>query len=190
MRCFVAIPLPTGTRLALAEAAASVRRDSGEWRGEKWVAQTNLHVTLAFLGDLPEGTIAPLVAELGFAIGAHREFELRFAGLHAVPSARRAHMLWARYDDDAGLCGALAADVCAVATGFGVALEDRPFSAHVTLARARRPRRLGEHAQTALHRGEQTVPEFMSVSSATLFASQLTRQGPQYTVVDSWRLEG
>jgi len=154
------------------------------------VAAENLHITLAFLGDVPAETIVPLSASIGRETRNTRPFKLPFARLHPVPNARRANMLWASYDDPDGECAALANAVGAACASFGIALEDRAFKAHVTLARTRRARHLGDAATQALSCAEPTVPAFVSVASATLFASTLTKAGPRYEVLDTWEYPG
>lgn len=186
MRCFVGIPLPDATRAALAGACSAVRAADPDWRGEKRVAAENLHVTLAFLGNVPAETIPLLREAIGGQFTEVRAFDLPFARLRPVPSGPRANMLWAAYEDPDGACTALASAVGRAAAGFDVPPDERAFRAHVTLVRTRRPRRVGERALAALSAAEPTIPAFVSVRSATLFSSTLTKAGPHYEILDSW----
>lgn len=186
MRCFVGIPLPDPTRAALAAACDAVRESDPEWRGEKWVSAENLHVTLAFLGDVPAESVPSAIESIGRELVGICRFELPFSSLRPVPGARHARMLWASYSDPTGECAALAAAIDRACVGVDIALELRPFKAHVTLARARRPRRVGEPVVSALSRAESEVPPFMSVSSATLYSSTLTTAGPHYETLATW----
>jgi 2'-5' RNA ligase len=95
-------------------------------------------------------------------------------------------MLWAAYGDTDGLCAALASAAAHAATGFGTTPEDRAFVAHATLARSRSARPLQDVALRALAAAQEGVPTFVSVRSATLFSSTLTRTGPRYEPLSTW----
>lgn len=190
VRCFVGIPLPTDTTGPLVAACDAVRRCAPEWRGEKWVSQQNLHVTLAFVGNVAAEAVPALSEAVGAVVKASPAFELAFRGVRAVPSPRRARMLWADYDDPSGLCASLAEKIVSAAEPFGAKPPDRQFSAHVTLVRARHARRVPAEALELANAAAEAVPNPMSVLCATLFASKLTSSGPVYEVIGEWRLPG
>jgi hypothetical protein len=89
------------------------------WAGEKWVAEANLHVTLRFIGMLPDTQVDAAAAALAGAAALHEPFALRLAAFRARPTSRRAHMVWATLDDTEGACASLAADVAAALVPFG-----------------------------------------------------------------------
>jgi RNA 2',3'-cyclic 3'-phosphodiesterase len=186
MRCFVGIELDGETRDRLASVGEQVRRAGPSIAGEKWVRPENLHVTVAFLGDVAKDVVEVLADELGQALAETDSFTLPFSGLRAVPNVRRATMLWAAYDDPDGCGERLARTFAAACEPFGITIEDRPFKAHVTLARMRRPREVPAEAVAALETLDEAVPAILSVPSATLLASTLTRSGPIYRTVAVW----
>ena len=61
MRCFVAIDLPDEVKVALGRTQAALR-DGAPQADVRWTAAPGLHVTLQFLGEVPEAT-APAVAD-------------------------------------------------------------------------------------------------------------------------------
>lgn len=190
MRCFIGIPLPSATRAALVAAGESVRAADPHWRGEKWVAGENLHITLAFLGDLPSESMPQVAKDVGDRLAGTRAFQLPFAELRPIPNARRASMLWAAYLDPTGECAVLAAGVDRAIPRPDAGADDRSFTPHVTLVRARRARRAGEAVSSALLAARPTIPGFVSVASATLFSSTLTKAGPRYEALATWELAG
>jgi 2'-5' RNA ligase len=99
-------------------------------------------------------------------------------------------MVWARFSDDEGRCADLAGRVEGAAAAIGLPAEQRSFAPHVTLVRARRPRALDGAALTGANAVACAEQISMSVLSATLFASTLTRTGPVYEAIDSWALSG
>lgn len=171
IRAFVAIALPPRARAPLAAAQdrlpASVRRTPEE----------NLHITLAFLGDLPE----PDVAEVDLALQALRAppFGLRLSGV-GVFGGRRPRAVWAGLAPCPAL-DRLQAAVMHAARAAGVDLPARRFVPHVTLARlpGNAPADAALERWIADHAG-QDGPEF-PVGDFGLWQSRLTRAGAVHT---------
>ena len=189
VRCFVALELPDETVAALTAAGAAIRDRAVEWRNEKWVAEENLHITLKFLGLVPDERVASLVDALEGAVADRRAFALRLAGARCVPSRGRCSMVWATFHDAADdSCARLARGVDSAVAGFAEP-ETRPFKPHVTLVRARKPHRLDPEALEAANEALACPDAFVSVLSATLFSSTLTRRGPIYERIARWEFE-
>jgi len=178
-RVFVAIDPPERTRALLSSCLDSFLQAAPRWRLEKPVGQHLMHVTLAFLGDVPDPALPTLLADMSSALSRVEPFELRVSGVRAVPSPGRATMIWATAEGEgvqhlAGLVRASA----------GLSEPDRAFKAHITLARARRPLRAPSGALDAAAR-ELSDPgkasdRIMSVRSATVYSSTLGSAGPAY----------
>lgn len=189
-RLFVGLELPPALVQAYGEARDSLCRVDHRWIGEKWVAEQNLHVTTCFIGDVEDGSISALSDALSREIGAVPAFDLTPCRVAAVPAAPRARMIWAELIDDSGLATELATRVTDAAVPFGAELASKPYCPHVTLCRARRPRPVLPEAMAAANTLFEWDSEVMSVVSATLFVSRLTRRGPEYERLAAWRLRG
>lgn len=203
MRVFVGLELSDDARRGLSAVAALVRRLDPAWGAEKWVAPENLHVTLAFAGGLDEASTRGLVASLGPALARLEPEDVVLRGLVAVPSPRRAVMLWAVPGCDTPGVSAVAAEVMRLVAEAGGVNDERPFRAHLTLVRARRPRRVaraildeawGVAADPASASGSASAshdPELVgkpaerivSGGAVTVFSSTLTPRGPIYEVL-------
>lgn len=190
VRCFVGVRLAPGIGATLLAACSAIRDADPEWRGEKWVAAENLHLTLKFLGAIGELDIEPLSAAIAQLADASEPFELPFEGVVAVPGTRSCRMLWGSFADPGGRCAALTRAIERAALAFGVAEDERSFAPHVTLCRARRPRRLSVGAFQAAQQATEGAVGFMSVPSASLFSSRLTPRGPIYREIGAWPLGG
>ena len=186
VRCFVALELPPDIVGALLAAGGAIRGSAPEWRGEKWVAEENLHITLKFLGTLAEERIDPLRRALTDALADQARFTLRLADVRAVPTAKRCSMVWAAFHDDEDRACEVMAQRVNAAVADVVEEEGRLFAPHVTLVRARKPHRLLRDALAAAHAALSCPDASMSVLSATLFASTLTRRGPIYERLAQW----
>lgn len=184
LRAFVAIELPDAARARLVTAGSSFVDADPAWSGEKWVTESNLHITLRFIGPLDEGDVPEVVSALRLVSDASRPFTLHMSRIQAVPSPSLARMLWSVADGDVRACASIASHIADVLQPWAGEAERRPFRPHVTLARARRPRRVipGALEEAARVLASDAAPGERSVSvrSATLFSSSLGARGPTY----------
>ena len=183
-RTFVAIELPDVVRGHLITAGNALVESDPAWSGEKWVARVNLHITLRFIGSLDESAVPEVVSELRHAAAVSEPFVLHMSRVEAIPSPSRARMLWSVAEGDVRACASLASRIADALEPWAGKADGRPFRAHVTLARARRPRAVLpgalEAASRALHAGSVASENRVSVRSATLFSSTLGARGPTY----------
>jgi 2'-5' RNA ligase len=189
VRCFVALPLTHTFRELLGDAQRALTSTDPRWAGEKWVATENLHITLKFLGDVPEESVEEVSEALSRAVSPNAPFDLPPAGVRPIPNGHSARMLWATFADPSGACARLVADLEAASFTFGVTPDERAFKPHATLVRARRPRSVRAEA---LADAEATLASAgtVSFSSATFMASTLTGRGPVYRELDTYPLAG
>ncbi|WP_067139905.1 2'-5' RNA ligase family protein [Microtetraspora malaysiensis] len=90
-RLFVALSPPAGV---LAEIAAEVGPRRGEWPGLRWVDDALWHVTLAFLGEVPDAVLPELDVRLARAAARHQPMRVWFGSAGAFPSLSRARTFW------------------------------------------------------------------------------------------------
>ncbi|HET8615913.1 MAG TPA: RNA 2',3'-cyclic phosphodiesterase [Actinomycetales bacterium] len=177
MRLFVALDVPATALEHLEHAVAAVRSDDGRLR---WVPSDRWHVTLAFLGEVPEGRLAPLVERLTRAAGRHPTMGLAFAGAGRFGS----RVLWAGVQGDREQLAGLARAVAAAARRAGVPVDERTLRPHVTLAR-------GRTTSLDLRPFVEALSDYRGPSwqaeSFSLVRSQLGPQ-PRHETVRSWPL--
>lgn len=177
IRTFLAVALADETRRALAELARQA--DVGSVKA-RWTDPENLHVTVKFLGDVPEADVLDVCDAAAEAACRVEPFDFSVRGAACVPPAgRKLRMVWADVDDG-GAMAELARAVEAEMGELGFPPERRPFRAHITMARirfARDPQPLrdavGRFAEAEF--GSQRAEELV------VFQSELTRSGPIYT---------
>jgi 2'-5' RNA ligase len=138
MRLFVAVAPPPAVLDeldALVEPLRSRRQDL------RWTDREAWHVTLAFLGQVDEPTVAKLLPRMERAARRHGIIALAFAGAGAFPAVGRANVLWSGLSGDCGPLARLAESVAAGASRVGTPPPDRGrrFQPHLTLARCRMP---------------------------------------------------
>ena len=171
-------------RRALGEAIEQLRPTA---RDVAWVVPDSLHLTLKFLGAVPEARIDSVAGALTDASREAGSFEARIRGLGAFPSAGRPRVVWAGVTEGALQMTELARRVDVALAALGFARADRPFSPHVTLGRVRRPGRI-PILTDALERAATRDFGGMQVPSASLMRSDLGPRGARYTELAKIRL--
>jgi RNA 2',3'-cyclic 3'-phosphodiesterase len=134
VRLFVAVELSEPVREDLDSRTGVLR---GALEGWRWVRPEQWHLTLAFLGEVPDERLPELTRRMGLAARRHRPFDLWLDGFGAFRNPRRAQVLWARVAGDGDALAALADSVGAGARRARIELEQRRYRAHVTLGRRR-----------------------------------------------------
>ncbi|MCE5191441.1 MAG: RNA 2',3'-cyclic phosphodiesterase [Actinomycetia bacterium] len=183
VRSFLGIALEPHVRDSLEACMTSISAESPAWRAEKWVPSENLHVTIEFLGSVEDTALEDVRAAVAGVCADARAYPLSLDTVKPVPRARAASMLWATLaEGDSPTC-ALAKAIGRALAPLGFEPPARPFSAHVTLARARRPRPIELEALEAGNRSlleRDATEKRMSVRGITLYASTRTRHAPVY----------
>jgi 2'-5' RNA ligase len=93
MRLFVAIVPPAPAVAELDRQLAARRPAAGP--GLRWTTPDAWHLTLAFLGEVPEPVLPELSTRLERAAGRHPAQLLAIRGAGAFPGPARARVLWA-----------------------------------------------------------------------------------------------
>ena len=188
VRVFVAADLPEFVEDALGRAALSLREARIE--GLRPVRPEGVHLTLKFLGDVPESQIEGIGQAVSAAVAGQRQFEISTGGFGAFPNDRRPQVLWVGIEGRLEPLMRLQADVDAALGALGFQTETRPFHPHLTLARL--DRRMPDHARRAsLDALESTglaAGMRIPVRLVSLVESILGRGGARYVRLATARL--
>lgn len=170
VRLFVGLELAPDIKEALDFARGGVE-------GAHWQRDEQLHLTLAFIGEVPSSTVRQIEDELS-AI-AFDPFELSLEGVNMFGNTRQPKTLWAGVADEAPLHH-LHEKVMNALERIGVEPDRRRYKPHVTLARFSR----GTQARISdwlTANGVLKTPT-QQVGYFSLFSSQRTDDGPCYLV--------
>lgn len=133
-RLFVGLPAPPDVREQIDRKTAALRTAEPHAR---WVATSNLHVTLLFLGDLGATEVPGIVAAIHDVARGHAPYQIELQGAGTFGSGRRGRTVWLKVGRGRVETAALCTDLAA-ALQSGEAAQDaaREPSPHLTLARA------------------------------------------------------
>ena len=145
-RLFVAVPLPPETTRSVAALVEGVRAADGvavvgpaRRRGGqdvRWVRLDGLHVTLRFLGPTAEEHLPEMAAAVCDVAASGHRFQVRLAGAGAFPSPERPRALWIGVDRGTDELAGVASSLDAALVRMGWPADERPFRAHLTIARS------------------------------------------------------
>jgi 2'-5' RNA ligase len=195
MRLFIALDIDDVIRERLTRFVQGVRNFAPDAR---WVKPESLHVTLKFIGEQPDASIANIKPSL--ANVSSTTSEIQFRGYGFFPTAKSARVFWVGMEAGPQLA-TLAAAIDDNLAALGIAKEDRPFSPHLTLARSAggsgsprwhkgdKPNRSFQHLQEKL--AALPAPEFgtMTPHEFFLYQSQLSPKGSKYTKLARFELQ-
>lgn len=176
MRLFYALPLPLEVQGALEGVQKRLR---GNWRP---VRPDHLHITFAFLPKAPDNAVQTLV-KLGHKVARdHAPFRVRLRGTGYFPGAGSPRVWFVKAEGTEGeTMDLLSSDLRGGLTHVSLLFEDKPFKAHITLARKKGP---APRLEPIIFTLEWDAEEFV------LIESQLHKSGPEYRTVKQFKLSG
>ena len=178
IRAFIAVDIGDGIRGKLDELQRKLKMSHANIR---WVKPQNIHLTLAFLGDIPIQKLPPLKTALDENIHGLGPFELEAEGTGYFGRPNRLRVIWAGIVDCPPLMELYRKTIGALqATQIG--FDDKPFSPHLTLGRVK----ASNHTDSLLAKLEKYKNEPLGqnrINAVQLIQSQLKPRGAEYTVL-------
>ena len=175
MRLFVALELSDSVRAAVRELIGRLQRARADVR---WVRPEGMHLTLKFIGEVPEDRLELIRAALG-GVASPKPVTLEFRELGYFPSERRPRVLWAGIQASDNLAE-LAAQIESALEPLGIEGENRDYVPHLTLGRFKSPKRV-DNLQEEIAALASTEFGRIETGEFYLFQSKLSPAGAQYT---------
>lgn len=146
----------------------------------RWVRPENIHLTLKFLGDMPEADVAAVEAALQRAARDQAPLNLTHQGMGAFPGIKRPRVLWTGLGGEVDRLRDLVRQLETALEPLGFKKEKRPFKAHLTLARIK-GRLDAQQLLDAIQALGGYPPLAFEAGRMVLYQSQLRPQGAIYT---------
>lgn len=185
-RAFVAIPLDDATRATVAEEIERLRPLCG---AVAWVPARNLHLTVKFLGTLPDGQIEAVSGALAAVAASIPPFDLALHGLAGFPGMERPRILWIGIAEGGLPARGLHHRVETGLEALGFERDARPWHPHLTVGRVFDPRRwqrdAGPPLRAAVAGAARRSFGRLPVGRLALVRSDLLPHGARYTELAS-----
>lgn len=187
-RTFVALPIPEVQRTRLGRLQSLLAPDLP---GARWVTPDQFHLTLAFLGDVPDLDLAPVCRGIAEAAARSPRMTLNLQSLGAFPDAARPRTVWV------GLAGpgldallALRADIAEAVAAAGYPAEGDVFVPHITLGRIKVHKEAPEGVERQVAHFRTWSAGNFEASQVITHASTLAPEGPTYMTLATSPLRG
>ncbi|MET4025948.1 2'-5' RNA ligase [Marinobacter sp. MBR-99] len=175
-RLFFGLEIPEAIKTSLLQVKTQVA-------GARWQSRGQLHLTLAFIGQVEEQQVA-LACDLARGV-TQSPFEFNVQGLGCFGSPEKPKILWAGVSPEYEL-RELQINLANKLTANGFTLENPNFKPHITLSRFRHP---AGPVSSLLESHQGTAFGLMPVQDFVLYESTPGPRGSVYTVVKRFALQ-
>lgn len=175
IRAFVCIDIPEQIKDEIAKAANTLNIESA-----KQVTRDQLHITLLFFESLSSENLKKVIAAIDSY--SHKSFNLVIEGLSTFDS-RNPRIIFAGVKDD-GSTSEIYKELSQKTSRFGVKVENREFTPHITVIRIRKINNSTLEAADALVEANESrrFGDFRC-TGIRLKQSTLTESGPIYKIL-------
>lgn len=194
IRTFIALDIAPDIKSIIRKAIKPLQT---AWPGIRWVDDSQLHVTLKFLGDVPIVEIHQVIEAAQKAVRQMEAFDLVLEGLGAFPDLDHPRTVWIGISEGLEELQELADRVETELAPLGFHRENRPFTPHITIGRVKqsKPNRNDRRSQKSVITPPISLADdfFLKesdrffgsspVDEIVVYASELFPDGPQYEVL-------
>lgn len=183
IRTFIAFEVGNDVRARVADLTKRLKKSSADVR---WVDPAQMHITLKFLGDVPNVEVPDVCRVVSEVADEFEPFELEFAGAGAFPNVSNPKTLWIGIAPGEGFDRLAAMNdrlESRLHDELGFARERRKFTPHLTIGRVNNTTESQAELTTILTENASFDAALTEVDELLVFASYLERNGPLYTVM-------
>ena len=184
LRLFIAVPITSKLRRKFFNLVNQLKNTG---TNVKWVEEGNFHLTLKFLGDTPSTKVNDIVEEVQKSLEGHESIRLKFKGVGVFPNVRKPRVVWIGLSRGHKELADIAGVLEDVLEPLGFEKEKRKFKSHLTIGRVRSNKGIGDLTREIIRLKEYDGGN-MKLTEIHLVKSELTRNGPVYTVLNRFPL--
>lgn len=177
IRTFIAIDIPRSTQEALDRLITEFRKTGA---AVTWVKPGRMHLTLKFLGNVPEAKIDAISQAMAGTVEQSAPFVLRPAGCGAFPAMKNMRVVWVGLQGDLDPLKRVQQALESTLEVLGFEREQRSFKPHLTLGRVKGVKHMEALRQAVLAQRDFALEAF-DVLDLVLYKSNLRPEGALYT---------
>jgi 2'-5' RNA ligase len=178
MRVFIGIKLDERVHDEIEKFLAPFKKISSPIR---WAKPENVHITLKFIGEVPEEKYTKIEKYLGEAEFDTGAFDLRLTGCGKFGRGNSLDIFWIGISPCDPLARVFKKIEDTLAKS-GIEKEKRPFTPHITVGRNKKNYNFKSFLQLIEENRDRLISEF-NVDRFQVFKSQLKPEGPIYTIL-------
>ncbi len=171
-RCFIAVDLPEEVKKSISESASLLKGNA------KFVETQNLHITMLFLGDLPESKVDAVKKILSNL--DTKAFPIEAKGLSYF-GGDFPRVIFVCITEGADELASMSKRISTEAKSLGIKTDGKGFKAHITVARLKNGNVDAEQLKNLSSELNKKVFGRFMCSVIKLKSSRLSEKGPEYT---------
>jgi len=183
IRCFIAIELPVRLKEEIAGIQSKLKKTGAN---VSWVKPGNIHLTMKFLGEIPEEKVLE-VRELLKDIEVEK-VEISAKNVGAFPHLRRPRVIWIGIDKGLESLKIFSRELEEKLSAAGFEKEKRGFKPHLTIGRVRRQKNIPELVKV-VNGVESFEAEPFTAEEFILMKSDLQPAGAIYTPLAKYMMK-
>ncbi|MGP8153519.1 MAG: RNA 2',3'-cyclic phosphodiesterase [Smithella sp.] len=181
IRAFLAIEPPEDILRKISGLQEKLKREISS--RINWTRPHGQHLTLKFFGEISTEDVKNICAAVQKYTASEAYLNLKIEKLGVFPDIRRPRVLWFDVMGDVERLSVLQKKMDGDFAKLGFPMEDRPFRAHLTLARIKDVHGLAGISEALTKHSSFTAGEFVC-RELILFQSNLSGQGAIYTKLE------
>ncbi|MGE5415302.1 MAG: RNA 2',3'-cyclic phosphodiesterase [Acidobacteriota bacterium] len=181
MRLFIAADPPAPIKRQLIEIRNQLSRGV---KGVKWVEDQNLHLTLKFLGEVEDSLLPRIIEQIGKTVSGGQTINLSLGEIGYFPNKSNPRVVWVGLKGEIEELNKIGTELDKGLESLGFELE-KNRKAHLTLGRVKfndGTKQMFSNISNVKHPAKS---DFV-IDGITLYQSQLTREGPIYSVLEKY----
>lgn len=185
IRTFAAITVPPSVKKAVEQIQDRFKQTRAPI---KWVNPANLHLTLKFLGNVPEEQVGEIKERLADAGKGISSFILKATEIGVFPNEKRPRVLWLGFSEASEQIQKLVGNIEHQLQKSGFKPGGRKFTPHLTIGRIR-PHGKKSSISQIIQNEKNVSCDSIGVKCFHLIKSDLKPSGSVYTVLNTFDLK-
>ena len=183
-RIFIGIPVKVNLKTVVEMIQTTVDAPYGD---VKWVYGKNLHLTLAFIGNVDESQLKLISSELeSINLGQPFNAVLSYTGL--FPNSENPNVFWLGIDKGKDRLISIVDQIQGILKKLDLPIDEKEFIPHVTIGRVRKSKEIWKIGTNSYLNAVFSPTRFL-VDSIHLYESEMTEKGVKYTTIVSNSLQ-
>ena len=181
IRSFIAINIPPEPAKSMGRV---IRKMSNSWPEYRWSNPQDLHLTLNFLGNVPDDKLPRVCQIMRETLAEHPAFSFELHGLGAFPKPARPKIIWVGVGEGRSPLSKIFYDLAEKLDELRLDRDRKGFRPHITIGRIRSAERwpdtMIDHLSTKNEISIGSVP----VEEILLYSSHQEKSETVHTVMD------